>query len=224
MATLTDRQGSGPPRPATGRLRIDPAGPAQRRPRPTWIALGVLVLLGFGLVGAVTVARAADRTPVLALAQPIERGEELTAGHLTVANVGADETVAVVAAADRDELVGLMAAGSLEEGTLITRGQFVAGPSVGPGQSVVGLALAPGEYPTANLRPGDRVVVVRTPASTGPLDRAGQEPAVLAEGAEVFAVEALSDTARTLMVSITVPDTVAAAAAGRIRLLLVDRL
>lgn len=228
MATVTEPRGNGPPQSVADRLRFDPARRAERRPRTTWIALGLVLLLAFGLLGAITVARVADRAPVLALAKSIERGEELTPGHLTVVNVGIEEGVAVVAGAHRDKLLGRSAAAAFEAGTLIARSQFVDGPQVGPGQSVVGLALAPGEYPTAALRPGDHVIVVRSALPSSVADRTEDPPDVLAEDVEVFSVEPLSDTARTLMVSVTVPRAVApvissAAAAGRIRLVLVDQ-
>lgn len=228
MTTLTDNRGNGSAQQVADRLRLEPARPAQRRPRTAWIALGLVLLLGFGLLGAVTVARVADRTPVLVLAKSIERGEELTAAHLSVLNVGADDGVAVVPADQRDEVLGRTAAASLEGGTILTATQFLAGPQVGPGQAVVGLALAPGEYPTSALRPGDHVIVVRSPLQSSAVDRTEQPPDVLAEDVEVFSLEPLSDTARTLMISVTVPrdvapDITSAAAAGRIRLVLVDR-
>lgn len=228
MATLTDHRGNGSHQDVADRLRIDPNRSSERRPRATWIALALVLLLGFGLLGAVTVARVADRTPVLALAEPIERGEELTASHLTVLNVGADEGVTFVPASDRDAILGRTAAAGLEPGTILTPGQFLDGPEVGPGQAVVGLALAPGEYPTSSLRPGDHVIVVRSPLPNSAGDRTEEPPDVLAEDVEIFSVESLSDTARTLMVSVTVPrevapDITSAAAAGRIRLVLVDR-
>jgi len=224
VATTTDIRGNGSTRTEPERLRLDPTTRAGRRPRTSWIALGLLVLVGFGLFGAITVAGVAAREPVLALAQPIQRGEQLTAAHLAVVNVGTDDAVALVAAADRDQLVGLTATAGLEAGTLITRSQFADGPTVAAGFSVVGLALQPGEYPTATMRPGDLVVVVRTPTTT-PLDREANEPTILADSAKVFAIETLSETARTVMVSIVVPDDVvpdiaAAAAAGRVRLAL----
>lgn len=224
MATTTHVRGNGSTRTEPERLRLDPAHPG-RRPRTSWIALGLLVLVGFGLFGAIIVARVAAREPVLALAQPIQRGEQLTPAHLVVVNVGTDDAVALVGAADRDELLGLNATSGLEAGTLVTRSQFAEGPTVAAGSSVVGLALAPGEYPTAAMRPGDLVLVVRTPATT-PLGREDSGPTILAGSAEVFAVEMLSETARTVMVSIVVPERVvpdiaAAAASGRVRLALV---
>lgn len=225
MTTTTEFRSNGSTRTEPERLRLDPTARGGRRPRTSWIALGLLVLVGFGLFGAITVARVAGREPVLALAQPIERGEQLTAAHLAVVNVGTDDAVALVASADRDDLLGLTATAGMEAGTLVTRSQFAEGPTVAAGLSVLGLALDPGEYPTATLRPGDRVVVVRTPATT-PLEREDSEPTVLAESAEVFAIETLSETAHTVMVSIVVPedavpDIASAAAQGRIRLALV---
>lgn len=225
MTTTTDARGNGSTRTERDRLRLDPAGRRLRRPRTSWIALGLLVLIAFGLFGAITVARVADRQPVLALAQPIERGEQLTASHLLVVSVGTDDAVAVLPASDRDEVVGLTATARLDTGALIHRSQFSEGPSVPAGSSVLGLALAPGEYPTATLRPGDAVVVVRTPA-TSPADATDTGTTVLADAAEVFAVETLSETAHTVMVSIVVPEAAvpevaAAAATGRIRLALV---
>ncbi len=206
-------------------LRLEPLG-RQRRPRMSWIALGLLVLVGFGLFGAITIARVADREPVLALSRPIQHGELLTSDHLRVVRVGTDDQLTVVAASQRQELIGLMATASLGAGTLVSREQFAAGPSLGPGKSVVGLALAPGEYPTITLRPGDRTVVVHTPDADGGAGAADGRAMVLAQSAEVFAVESLSDSARTLMVSITVPQELAppiaaAAAQGRVRLVLV---
>ena len=224
MATTTDIRGKGSTRTQPERLRLDPTARTGRRPRTSWIALGLLVLVGFGLFGAITVAGVAAREPVLALAQPIQRGEQLTPAHLVVVNVGTDDAVAIVGAADRDDLLGLTATAGLEAGTLVTRSQFAEGPTVSAGFSVVGLALAPGEYPTVTMRPGDLVAVVRTPATT-PLERESNEATVLVDSAEVFAIETLSETARTVMVSIVVPDDVvsdiaAAAASGRIRLAL----
>lgn len=228
MAAVTEHRGNGPTRTAPDRLRLEPPGGQRRRPRTSWIALGLLVLLGFGLAGAITVARVADRKPVVALAQPIQRGEQVTEAHLRVVRVGTDDPVDVVGASERDRLVGLTATTSLGGGTLVSREQFTGGPSLGQGQSVVGLALAPGQYPTASLRPGDVVMVVRTPGPNG-VDRAADgQVTVLAESAEVFAVEPLSETARTLMVSIAVPEQLAApiaaaAAQDRVRLVMVGR-
>lgn len=219
-----DFRNDGPTHAEPDRLRVTAPSTPGRRPRTSWIALGLLVLLGSGLLGAITVARVAAREPVLALAQPIGRGEPLTAAHLTVIDVGTDADVALVAATDRDTLLGRTATAGLDAGTLLSPSQFTEGPTVPAGSSIVGLALAPGEYPTTATRPGDLVTIVRTPAQT-PTAPADGQPARLVEAAEVYAVEVLSETAHTRMVSVVVPDDIvaevtAAAAAGRVRLAL----
>jgi Flp pilus assembly protein CpaB len=214
------------PRGRTPDLRLDPPAGQARRPKLSWVALGLAVVLAGGLFGAITLARVADRAPVLAMAMPIERGETLTDDHLRVVNVAADEQLPLVSADDRAQLVGLTATGPLPAGNLVTREQFSDGPQVADGFSVVGLALQPGEYPIAALTPGDRVEVVRTPDPTGARSDAGSGASVLTDDAEVYAVGPLSETSAGLMVSLTVPqDTgpaiAAAAAEGRVRLVLV---
>jgi Flp pilus assembly protein CpaB len=214
-----------PDRQATD-LRLDqPTGQA-RRPKLSWIALGLAVVLAGGLFGAIALARVADRSPVLALAMPIERGEMLTDEHLRIVNVAVDELLPLVSADYRGALVGQTATGPLPAGSLVTRDQFSDGPQVPAGSSVVGLALQPGEYPIAALMPGDRVEVVRTPDATGARSDGGSGASVLTEDAEVYAVGALSETSVGLMVSLTVPQDsgpaiAAAAAEGRVRLVLV---
>jgi hypothetical protein len=187
--------------------------------------LGVLLLVVSALFGAVTVARVADREPVLAIAAPISRGEPVTANHLTDVRVGSDDDVALVPASEAGSLVGLRAIADLAPGTLVSLDHFTEGPSIARGQSVIGLALAPGEYPTANLAPGDRIVVVRTPPREATSTTDTPEPTILVDQATVFAIQVLSETAQTLMVSLTVPsdtapELAAAAAAGRVRLVL----
>jgi Flp pilus assembly protein CpaB len=208
-------------------LRLDQPSGQARRPKLSWVALGLAVVLAGGLFGAIALARVADRSPVLALAMPIERGEMLTDEHLRIVNVAADELLPLVSADSRRALVGQTATGPLPAGSLVTRDQFSDGPQVPAGSSVVGLALQPGEYPITALAPGDRVEVVRTPDPTGARsDDGGSGASVLTDDAEVYAVGPLSETSVGLMVSLTVPQDsgpaiAAAAAEGRVRLVLV---
>ncbi len=207
-------------------LRVEPSRGQARRPNVSWIVLGLVIVLASALGGAISIARAADRQPVLALGQPLERGEALTDEHLTTVHIAADEDMPLTPVAQRAELVGLVARTSLPAGTLVNREQFTNGPVVPAGWSVVGLALEPGEYPTAALRAGDRVAVVQTPDPNGPRSGLAQDTTVLSENSEVFAVEALSESTRAQMISISVPGDVAAsiaaaAAEDRVRLVLV---
>ena len=206
------------------RLEIPPA--QARRPKLSWIAVGLVLVLIAAMLGAIAIARVAAREPVLALAMPIARGEVVTDDHLAVVQVATDDQLATVPASERQDLVGLVAQADLTPGTLLARDQLADGPSLPDGWSVVGLALNPGEYPTSALAAGDRVEVVRTPDPTGVR---GESSAVevIAPAAEVFAVELLSESARSFMVSLAVPADVAPAVAAsaaerRIRLVLVN--
>lgn len=209
-----------------GPLRFTPPAGQARRPRLSWVALGLVVLLAAGLLGAVVMVRAADRQPVLVLAQPIQRGQQVTEGHLRTVGVASDGEVALLPAADRAAVVGRTAVASLPAGTLLSRDHLSSEPAVPEGWSVVGLALEAGQYPVGWLAAGDRVLVVRTPRPAGGPLTGGSTAEVLSGEAEVFAVEVLSDTSRALLVSVAVPEAVApqvagAAAEGRIRLVLV---
>lgn len=209
-----------------GELRLDPPQGQARRPKLSWIALGLAVVLAGGLFGAITLARVADRTPVLALAESIERGETVTAEHLRVVEVAIDEQLPLIPADERSALVGLTATSALPAGSLLTHEHLADGPRVEAGWSVVGLELRPGEYPTRSLAPGDAVEVVRTPDPATARSDGAAGVSVLTDVAEVFAVESLSETSPTLMVSLIVPREVApaiaaAAAEGRVRLVLV---
>lgn len=229
MATTTRH---GPPaeaptsRKAASELRVELPTAQARRPKLSWIAVGLVLVLIAAMLGAITIARVAAREPVLALAMPIARGEVLTDDHLAVVQVATDDQIAKVSAELRQDLIGLVAQGDLAPGTLLARDQLAEGPALPAGWSVVGLALNPGEYPTSALAAGDRVEVVRTPDPTGVRGDASTVE-VIASEAEIFAVELLSESARSFMVSLAVPADVAAivaasAAEGRIRLVLVD--
>lgn len=213
-------------RKAASDLRLELPTAQARRPKLSWIAVGLVLILIAAMLGAITIARVAAREPVLALAMPIARGEVLTDDHLAVVQVATDDQIATVPAERREDQVGLVAQADMAPGMLLAGDQLAEGPSLPDGWSVVGLALNPGEYPTSALAAGDPVEVVRTPAPTGV--RGDTSPVeVLAPAAEVFAVELLSESARSFMVSLAVPadvaPTVAAAAAeGRVRLVLVD--
>lgn len=213
-------------RKAASDLRLELPTAQARRPKLSWIAVGLVLVLIAAMLGAITIARVAAREPVLALAMPIARGEVLTDDHLAVVQVATDDQIATVPAELRDDHVGLVAQADMAPGMLLAGDQLAEGPSLPDGWSVVGLALNPGEYPTSALAAGDPVEVVRTPAPIGVRgDTSTVE--VLAPAAEVFSVELLSESARSFMVALAVPadvaPTVAAAAAeGRVRLVLVD--
>ena len=131
-----------------------------------------LVAIG-ALVAVVLFSGAAAREPVLALAQPVERGQVIGSGDLMVVYVATDDPIATVSSEAASGLVGLTAVADLEAGTILTPDLFVSRSLLDAGEGVVGLALSPGEYPNPLLAPGDRVDVVLTdPVSAGVGDAA----------------------------------------------------
>jgi len=205
-------------------LRVVPPARGGRQTRVPWIVVGVLIVAGCALVAAVWAGRVAQRTPVMALARAVERGQVLAAEDLTTVGVAVDGQIPLVSGSDGGELVGLSAASSLPAGTLLMDGMVTADPGLAAGDRVVGLALDPGEYPVGALAPGDTVMVIRTPPAVGGADDMG-EATVLVAFAPVHAVQPLGDTSTGLLVSVVVDETVAASIAGagaqdRVRLVL----
>lgn len=253
MTTLTARtdrvtgNGSRASDPA-GEVEV-PSGGQRRRIDLPQVLVAVLVVAGCA-VGALVWANASrSRTPVLALATDISRGEALERGDVRIVNVDADTDVRSVPATSLDNFVGSVATADLEAGTLLTPAQFSAGAALGAGESVVGAALDVGEYPVPDLRTGDRVdaylmptasAAVRdgsslapdgaqaeavSPEAVDPTEPTGDalDVRLLAGDVEVFDV---AQTQSSVFVSLRVPtelagDVAAAAGLGRLRLVLV---
>ena len=215
--------------------RADPSGNGQRSAGPfrlepprrkvqvPQLLIAVFLVAVSALVAVVLFSSAAARDPVLALAQPVERGQVIGSGDLMVVYVATDDPIATVSSEAASELVGLTAVADLEAGTILTPDLFVSRSLLDAGEGVVGLALSPGEYPNPLLAPGDRVDVVLTdPVSAEAGDAA---PDAVVASAEVFDVAELG-TQGDRFVSLRMPTEAAAevaraAAAGRVRLVLV---
>lgn len=216
--------------------RADPSGNGDRKPDSPFrletprhkveipqLLIAVFLVAVSALAAVVLFSRAAAREPVLALAQPVERGQVITSGDLKVVYVATDDEISTLPPDASTSLVGLTVVADLDEGALLTRAHFVSRSLLDAGEGVVGLALAPGEYPTLLLAPGDRVDVVLT-------DRASPEQAptdteAIVASAEVFDITELG-TQGDRFVSLLMPaedaaKVAGAAAAGRVRLVLV---
>lgn len=175
-----------------------------------------LLLVGVGALTSVVLhTQGSARQPVLAVANPVERGQILAAEDLRVVYLGSDDLILSVAPDQLTSLVGQVALTDLEVGTIVTTGQFAERAAVGDGEGVVGLSLSPGAYPTVQLAPGDLVDVVDTESPDG----------VVARDAVVFDVVELGAQGVRL-VSLRLPTEmaarVAAIAEDRLRLVLVS--
>lgn len=209
MATITTRPvttTNGLPSPPATRLRVPQ------------LALGLFLTAGTALVFLVWHGLSIERTPVLALATDVARGETLALEDLRVVHVGTDDALVLTPADASATVIGRTAMVDLPAGTLVTDSQLTSGPALIAGEGVVGLALQAGEYPTPDLTVGDLVTVL----DVSDPDRG---PVVLADAAVVASVELLG-TQGQRFISVQTDDPAAqaiagAAADGRVRLVLV---
>ena len=187
------------------------------------LLIAVFLVAVSALAAVVLFSQAAAREPVLALAQPVERGQVLGSDDLMIVYVATDDPISTMSPDAAAGVVGLTAVADLDAGTLLTSAHFVSRSLLDAGEGVVGMALAPGEYPTLLLASGDRVDVVLTERA---LPGEGSAGGVIVTSAEVFDVAELG-TQGDRFVSLRMPaedaaEVAAAAAAGNVRLILVD--
>ena len=188
------------------------------------LLIAVFLVSVSALAAVVLFSRAAAREPVLALAQPVERGQAIASGDLKVVYVATDDQISTLPPEAAAGLVGLTAVADLDGGTLVTRAHFVSRSLIDAGEGVVGMALTPGEYPTLLLAPCDRVDVVLTERASP--EQTPTDTETIVTSAEVFDVTELG-TQGDQFVSLLMPAEDAArvagaAAAGRVRLVLVS--
>lgn len=205
---------------ASGPFRLEPP---RRKVQVPQLLIAVFLVVVSALVAVVLFSRAAAREPVLALAQPVERGQVISSGDLMVVYVATDDPITTLSSEAASGLVGLTAVADLEAGTILTPAHFVSRSLIDVGEGVVGLALSPGEYPTPLLAPGDLVDVVVT--DSGSPDPGVTSAEVVVTSAEVFDVAELG-TQGERFVSLRMPaeaaaEVAGAAAADRVRLVLV---
>ena len=226
MATLIDR----PATTGDGEPDFDLRPPPGARSKFPEVAVGVLVVVVFALVGLWLVTAATDGDAVLALRNPIARGEVVALEDLQVVKVSSDDAIASVGEADAGEMVGRVALVDLPAGALVTPSQFAAIDALEVGEGQVGLELNAGELPSLRLLPGNTVTVVLTPSGSGAVledggaFNAGEilvEAAVVVEAAPVgiqgrqFVALAMSEQEATAVA--------VAASQGRVRLVQVAR-
>jgi Flp pilus assembly protein CpaB len=165
------------------------------------IAVASLLIVGFGLTGALLVSRAGDTTSVLVAARPVPAGQPISGADLSVARVSG--SVRAIAAAQANTVVGRIAAVGMVAGQVLNRDMLTATTVPGQGQVMVGLALAPGQLPGDGLQIGDRVLAVAVPAAT---DSAGALPAARALAAgQVYGLRPDTGSDASTLVTLLLP-------------------
>ena len=212
-----DPSGNGQPGASPFRLE-----PPRRRVQVPQLLIAVFLVAVSALAAVVLFSQAAAREPILALANPVERGQVIASDDLMVVHVATDDPITSLSSEAAAGLVGLTAVADLEPGTILTPAHFVSRSLLDAGEGVVGLALAPGEYPTPLLAPGDVVDVVVTNRG---LEQGGVAPDTVVGSAVVFDVAELG-TQEERFISLRMPaeaaaEVAVAAAVDRVRLVLV---
>ena len=167
-------------------------GTTGRRPRNrSWglVSLSALLVVGMGLAVAAWGLHAGDREEVLALGEPVSKGQIIKRSDLVSASVAG--VTGAIPVSDIALVVDKTAAVDLVVGQIVTS-QMMTGTAVpAAGQATVGLALDPTRVPAAGLDPGDVVEVVAVPSADGV--RSGtasiDQPEILTAEAQVYAVD-----------------------------------
>ncbi|MFJ2060342.1 flagellar biosynthesis protein FlgA [Streptomyces sp. NPDC087908] len=127
-------------------------------------ALAIALIAAGGGGGFLAFQATGERTPVLAVANGVEAGDVVKDSDLIEAAVQLDPVLKPVLAADRKKVVGKRAAVALVPGALLAQGQVTTRTLVKPGERLVGIGLKTSQMPASRLSPGDKVLVVFTPA------------------------------------------------------------
>lgn len=139
------------------------------------------MLLG-GLLAFTAGQMLTARTEVLAVARDVQLGDTITAEDLAVANVTSDPNLSPIPASQRSQIVGLVAQVSLSRGELLTDAQIGPASGFAAGEMLVALPMREGQFPSRGLSPGQQVLIVATPGSTGSTSGSGT-PTVETNGA-----------------------------------------
>jgi hypothetical protein len=127
----------------------------------------VLVVLLGGVIAFSAGQMLTAHTAVLAVARDVQVGSTITADDLTVANVPSDPNLSPIPAAQQSQVVGMVAQAPLTRGELLTRAQVGMGSDLKAGELLIAVPLKEGQFPARGLTPGQQVLIVPTPASTG---------------------------------------------------------
>jgi hypothetical protein len=142
------------------------------------IALAV-ALIGAGiLASAALYQRANHQVPVLLVTAAVPAGSVITSADVGTTTVATGPGVQVIPARQLNQVVGLVAAVTLQPGTLLASSELTTSLPPAKGQVMVSLALKPQSMPASGLDPGDHVLVTGTPGYQGQPQSGGSAPVI----------------------------------------------
>ncbi|MFH8627529.1 SAF domain-containing protein [Streptomyces vietnamensis] len=197
--------GQVPAQSATPQIPGVAAGFRARRRRPGMYALAVAMIAAGGSGGFLAFQATGERTPVLAVAHTVQAGDVIKDADLIEAQVQLDPALKPVLAADRDKVVGKRAAVALTPGSLLTQGQATTRTLVKAGERLVGIGLKASQMPATRLSPGDKVLVVATPAEGQTPAEDGKQPEPVQIAARIVKVGEKQATTGDTVVDVAVP-------------------
>src|SRR3546814_234330 len=160
--TATRYERSQVPPPSSAEPPLPP--PPKLRRRPALIAAAVVAICLGAILGGWAWTATTNTQEALAARADIERGAIIEADDLVRVRVNSDPALKPVGASSLDSVVGQRAAVDIAAGSLLTPSSYADSVVPAENLSVVGVALTSSQAPGMNLRTGDRVRVVATPA------------------------------------------------------------
>lgn len=189
--------------------RVDDRSLRTKTRRSGLISAAVLLVVVCGLGGALLLSQAGDKTAVLSIGEPVAKGEVVERGDLVSTEVAG--VPGAIPAADANTVIGKTAAVDLVAGQVLNGDMVTSNPIPGKGSATVGLSLDPTRAPSSGLKPGSLVKVVAVPnGENGAPAEELDAPQLLAERAEVFAVDGASTEGGGLLVTLIVDQSDAA--------------
>ncbi|MCX5231486.1 SAF domain-containing protein [Streptomyces sp. NBC_00233] len=198
--------GQVPAQPTHSQIPSAAVGFKARRRRPGMYALAIALIAAGGGGGFLAFQATGERTPVLAVAKGVEAGDVIKDSDLIEAHVQLDPALKPVLAAEREKVVGKRASVALTPGALLTQGQVTTRTLVKPGERLVGIGLKTSQMPASRLSPGDKILVVSTPAN-GQIagETTGEDAAPQQIAARVVRVGERQQTTGEQVVDVAVP-------------------
>jgi hypothetical protein len=155
-----------------------------RRRRPGVIAAGVaLICLGI-VISAALYQRADRQVQVLVVTANVPMGGVISSGDIGTASIAATG-VSDIPAAQRGQVTGLIAATALQPGTLLSAADVTGSVGPPPGEDLVTVTVV---LPASGLTPGDKVLLIPTPAAANGASSSGTGPLTSPVAATVEAV------------------------------------
>jgi hypothetical protein len=197
-----------------------------RKRRPGMIALAA-ALIGAGILASAALYNREDhQVPVLMVTAAVPVGSLITSADVGTTSVAAGPGLQVIPARQLSQVVGLVAATSLQPGTLLAPSELTSKLPPARGQVLVPVAVKPSGLPASGLAPGDQVLVVATPSGSS---GSGAAPVLTSPVAAVVqAVNAVpdqdgDDVVDLLVTSSNGPSVAEQAATGQIALIITSR-